>query len=254
MSNNVDNRPQVPNLGFGRPRSASDPGSAPGPAPASEPPVARARTPSSASVPAVTAHSLDVFKPISFIMTFTFLSPLIIVVSLVGMSFLFQNFKGFIYLGFLIAACLVRSFLFQSNANYTHTGLPQQCDTIHYTNVGNNTFSIFVMTFTLFYLCFPMFVNNSINWWLVASLLFYMVLDGGVKWYTGCLVNNFQIMMDILLGFTLGALIVSSMYFGGSGKYLFFNEVSTDKEVCSVSKNNTFKCSVYKNGELLGTM
>jgi len=252
MSSNVDSRPQFPDLGpVGRPRSASDPASAPGSAPASAP----ARTPSSASVPAVTAHSLDVFKPISFIMTFTFLSPLIIVVSLVGMSFLFQNFKGFIYLGFLIAACLIRSFLFQSNDNYKDKGLPPQCNTIHYTNVGNNTFSIFVMTFTFFYLCFPMFVNNSINWWLVASLLFYMVLDGGVKFYTGCLKNsNFQIMMDILLGFTLGALIVSSMYFGGSGKYLFFNEVSTDKEVCSVSKNNTFKCSVYKNGELLGTM
>ena len=253
MSSKVNSRPQFPDLGsVGRPRSASAPGSAPGSASASVPPVASA--PPVASVPAAAAHSLDVFKPISFIMTFTFLSPLIIVVSLVGMSFLFQNFKGFIYLGFLIAACLVRSFLFQSNANYTHNGLPQQCDTIHYTNVGNNTFSIFVMTFTFFYICFPMFVNNSINWWLVASLLFYMVLDGGVKWYTGCLVNNFQIMMDILLGFTLGALIVSSMYFGGSGKYLFFNEVSTDKEVCSVSKNNTFKCSVYKNGELLGTM
>ena len=201
------------------------------------------------------SHSLDVFKPISFIMTFTFLSPLIIVVSLVGMSFLFQNFKGFIYLGFLIASCLVRSFLFQSNDNYKDKSLNPQCNTIHYTNVGNNTFSIFVMTFTFFYLCFPMFVNNSINWWLVASLLFYMVLDGGVKFYTGCLNNsNFQIMMDILLGFTLGALIVSSMYFGGSGKYLFFNEVASDKEVCSVSKNQTFKCAVYKNGELIGNV
>jgi hypothetical protein len=250
MNGNVDNRPQVPELGFGRPRSAS------------EPTQTRTRTQTTASGPdpasgpaaAVTAHILNLSNPATFIMIFTFLSPLIIVASLVGMSFWFQNFKGFIYLGFLTAACLVRQFLFAGNSNYVNS-VPDKCNIIDYKVIGNNTFSIFVMTFTFFYICFPMFVNNSINWWLVASLLFYMVLDGGVKFYTGCLKNsNFQIMMDILLGFTLGALIVSSMYFGGSGKYLFFNEVSTDKEVCSVSKNNTFKCSVYKNGELLGSV
>jgi hypothetical protein len=41
------------------------------------------------------------------------------------------------------------------------------------------------------------------------------------------------------------------MYAGGSGKYLFFNEVSSNKEMCSQPKKQTFKCSLYKNGELI---
>jgi hypothetical protein len=39
----------------------------------------------------------------------------------------------------------------------------------------------------------------------------------------------------------------------GLGDYLIFNEVSSTKEVCTVPKKQTFKCSVYKNGELVGS-
>jgi hypothetical protein len=41
------------------------------------------------------------------------------------------------------------------------------------------------------------------------------------------------------------------MYTGGSGKYLFFNEVSSNKDICYQPSEQTFKCSLYKNGELI---
>jgi hypothetical protein len=44
------------------------------------------------------------------------------------------------------------------------------------------------------------------------------------------------------------------MYASGSGKFLFFNEISSNKEVCYQPKNQTFKCSVYKNGEAVGNI
>jgi len=44
------------------------------------------------------------------------------------------------------------------------------------------------------------------------------------------------------------------MYAGGSGKFLFFNEVSSTMDKCSMPNNQTFKCSVYKNGELIGSV
>ena len=37
-------------------------------------------------------------------------------------------------------------------------------------------------------------------------------------------------------------------------RYLFFNEMSSTSEVCSMPKKQTFKCSVYKNGQLLSTI
>ena len=57
-----------------------------------------------------------------------------------------------------------------------------------------------------------------------------------------------------MLGLSSAALILSFMYAGGSSKYLFFNEVSSNKEMCSQPNKQTFKCSVYKNGELIGSV
>jgi len=37
-----------------------------------------------------------------------------------------------------------------------------------------------------------------------------------------------------------------------SSQYMFFNERS-NRMICSMPKNQTFKCSVYKNGELVGS-
>jgi hypothetical protein len=57
-----------------------------------------------------------------------------------------------------------------------------------------------------------------------------------------------------LLGAACSAFIVSLMYSGGSGKYLFFNEVSSNKEICYQPKEQTFKCQMYKDGQLISTL
>ena len=44
------------------------------------------------------------------------------------------------------------------------------------------------------------------------------------------------------------------MYAGGSGKYLFFNEMSSDKQVCYKPSNQTFKCSLYKDGQIISEL
>ena len=44
------------------------------------------------------------------------------------------------------------------------------------------------------------------------------------------------------------------MYAGGSSQYLFFNEISSNKEICSMPSKQTFKCSVFKNGGLIGNV
>jgi hypothetical protein len=63
-----------------------------------------------------------------------------------------------------------------------------------------------------------------------------------------------DLFINILLGFVSSALIVTFMYAGGSSKYLFFNEVASNKTVCYKPDNQTFKCAVYKNGELVGNI
>jgi hypothetical protein len=128
------------------------------------------------------------------------------------------------------------------------------CTAIQFSKYGNITFSTFVFAFTLMYLCVPMFQNGSANWAIFSGLLFYIFLDIGIKMYEGCLSfskGSAKILVDLLAGMSLGVLISTIMYVTGNSKYMFFNETSSNKEVCSMPKKQSFKCAVYKNGELI---
>jgi hypothetical protein len=138
-----------------------------------------------------------------------------------------------------------------SSDDYNDTSI---CNVVKYTNNGNSTFSSFVFAFTITYLSIPMFSNDSPNFWVFSGLVAYFFLDIFIKSYNKCIINPGEIFISVLSGAALSALIVCLMYAGGSGKFLFFNEISSNKEICTQPKNQTFKCAVYKNGELVGNI
>ena len=193
-----------------------------------------------------------------------FSSPIIVAIGITSLSFIFQNFKGFVYLGFLIGSCIVRTMVY-SLAGVTKFGcepkpnpaLPLICDSIQYTDYGNSTFSTFVISFTIMYLSIPMFSNSSVNYWFFSALLFYLIADIGVKVVYKCVGfanNKIMLLSDLLFGATIASLMVTLMYAGGSGQHLFFNEYSSDKEMCYQPSKQTFKCSLYNNGELITSL
>jgi hypothetical protein len=122
-----------------------------------------------------------------------------------------------------------------------------------YSKYGNTGFSIFVITFTLFYICMPMFLNKDVNWWVFGGLLFYLLMDVGIRYMKQCITQVSDILLNLVTGAAVGLLIPGLLYVGGSSKYLFFNEISSTKEICSMPKKQNFKCAVYKNGELIGS-
>jgi hypothetical protein len=197
---------------------------------------------------------LQLFQPMNLATFFAFFSPVIIATSITGMSFVFQNFKGLIYLGFLIGCCVVRSFVYMMSGAEPIVNDKTICTSIQYTKYGNPTFSAFVFAFTIMYLSFPMFSNGSVNYWVFISLLTYFFMDIFVKIYKNCIIKSGDLFLNILLGAASAALIVTLMYAGGSGKYLFFNEISSDKEMCYQPSKQTFKCNVYKDGTLISEL
>jgi hypothetical protein len=99
-----------------------------------------------------------------------------------------------------------------------------------------------------------MFSNGSVNYWIFSGLIVYFFSDLFIKIYKGCIIKISELFLNVLAGLASSALIVILMYAGGSSKFLFFNETQSNKEVCSMPKNQTFKCNVYKNGELIGNL
>jgi hypothetical protein len=197
---------------------------------------------------------LILFQPFNLIVFLSFYSPIILATSLVGLSFVFQNFKGFIYLGFLLGTCVVREYIYRMAGSNPIVNDRTICTSIQYSQYGNPTFSAFVFAFTIMYLSLPMFANDSVNFWIFSGILVYFCLDMFIKIYKGCIVKMGDLFLNVLLGVFSSALIVSLMWTGGSGKYLFFNEVSSNKEICSQPKEQTFKCMMYKDGVLVGNI
>lgn len=199
---------------------------------------------------------------LSIPLTLVFFSPIILALMIAGMSFVFQNSKGFIYLGYLFAVVLAREFwiytYLTSNKKDGETIKPfvssnsKICDYYKFSPLGNSSFSLFVITFSIFYLCWPMFLNKSVNYFLLGGLIAYLLIDIVVRNSLKCFSGFKSIFVNILAGFTCATIITVPMYSYGASKYLFFNEVSSDKEMCSMPTKQKFKCAVYKNGELIG--
>jgi len=194
------------------------------------------------------------FQPFNIIVWLSFFSPIILSIVMLSLSFVFQNFKGFIFLGYLLGVCLIRNYVYMLNGAETLKNDNTICSSIQYSKYGNPTFSAFVFAFTIMYVSFPMFSNGEVNFWIFGGLLAYFFLDMFIKVYKKCVVKTGDLFLNVLLGLSSSALIVTLMYTGGSSKFLFFNETSSTKEVCTVPSKQTFKCQVFKDGTLVGNI
>jgi len=197
---------------------------------------------------------LQLFQPFNIIVFLSFYSPIILASCVTSLSFMFQNFKGLIYLGFLIGCCVVRNYVYMMSGSAPIVNDKTVCTSVQYSKYGNPTFSAFVFAFTIMYLSMPMFSNGAPNFWVFIALLVYFFLDLFIKIYKKCVISTGDLFLNALLGMSSAALIVSLMYAGGSGKYLFFNEVSSNKDICYQPSKQTFKCQVYKDGTLVGNI
>jgi hypothetical protein len=197
---------------------------------------------------------LKFYQPLNIAVFMTFYSPVIVALSVTSLSFVFQNFKGFIFFGYLLGSCILRNFAYMMNEATPIKDDHTICTSVQYSQYGNATFSAFVFAFTIVYLSIPMFSEGDPNFWVFSALLVYFSVDVGIKMYKKCVISPVDLALNILAGAASAGLIVAAMYAGGSGSYLFFNQATSSSEKCSMPDTQTFRCSVYKNGELIGNM
>ena len=184
-------------------------------------------------------------------------SPLIIAAIFTSLTFVYQNWTGVIYLGYLLAALFLRyGTIWYVNRNNAAAAAPATAPGVCEYNGYSMGFSTFVFMFTFCYAFIPMFIFNDINIPLLVTYIVYFVLDLSYKSYIGKIENDDSnaicpnpvvlLLCNFAGGAIIGAAICTSMMAGGSGKFLFYNEISTSKEICSVKKEQAFKCKVNK--------
>ena len=213
----------------------------------------------------MSVENKQMYNPKDILFFLSFYSPIIIAFSMLFVSFFLQSFKGIIFICFLLATTIVRYIFYmlrsktnkseeeEENNNY-HNDENNICNSVQYTKFGNSTLSTFVFGFTITYLLLPMFFNNSINFLIIQILFIYSTLDLYIKQTNNCLPKATEVGLNFLCGLLCGAAIIGCLYAGGSSYIMFFNEIQSNKEVCNMPSKQTFKCQVYKNGELIGNV
>ena len=184
------------------------------------------------------------------------LSTILITFFMLMLTLMNQNFKGVVYLAGATLAYifgLMLGNLFQSqnppnppNPNCNIIGIPL----LAANNIPAKS-SLFLM-FTFAYLLLPMQYNKQMNYGVIVGLLFLFATDTISKVVNSC-TTVLGIILGSLIGFVLGAIWYSILHGWGADNLLYFNEMDSNATQCSMPSKQTFKCSVYKNGELIGS-
>ena len=185
---------------------------------------------------------------------FSLLSPFMLGFFLVMSSLFNQNLKGLVYLAGVLIATIINIFLMNQIGNDKFTDAAMSCDFISLPFMGRFNSpapsSLFI-AFTIAYLVLPMKANNQINYVILAALLCLLLLDGITKINKRCTTSG-GTFLGALVGFILGSLWYTLFHISGYAS-LYFDELRSNNVVCSRPSKQSFKCSVYKNGQLVSS-
>lgn len=205
---------------------------------------------------------------ISVFAALSFYSPLIVMISILLFSiFSSATYKGLFYIFCLFSATALRYVAvvfsdkhFRDPDNKTPLpALNEICNAGIFFPTTDNTYSTFILVLTLTYFLAPMMIIskqnkiNTINYAVITFFVSYICYDFLLKKYLyGCVDYSTQLLADGISGIGLGILVVFILISTGNSSVLFINELTSNKEVCTRPSKQQFKCSLYKNGEIVG--
>jgi hypothetical protein len=189
-----------------------------------------------------------------------FYSPIIMVISILLFSvFSAAAYKGFVYIFFLFAATAARMLVMSIITGESISNKEPICDTGMFLPYTNFTYSTYILVFSLVYFVAPMFIiskqnkTNTVNYSVILFFVSYIIYDILVKYYYKCIDMTTGILGDFLSAVLLALTTVVCLIASKNTNVLFINELTSNKEVCTRPSKQQFKCSVYKNGEVIGS-
>jgi hypothetical protein len=190
----------------------------------------------------------------NIVQVFSIFAPLFLGTFLVLVSVFNQNIKGLIYLGGVLIASVINYVVSMTIGSEPVPGEGSICNLVEFPLIPNrynvpNYNSMFI-AFTLMYLLLPMLTNSQVNLWIIGTIVSIFAIDAYVKLQYSCTVPR-GITIGGIVGAALGSLWYFLFKFTDMQSLLFFNDLTSNNVVCNRPKNQTFKCSVYKNGQVI---
>jgi hypothetical protein len=194
-------------------------------------------------------------SPANLFRLFSAISPLLLSFFLVLSSLFNQDLKGLVYLAGVLISSFINIFLMNlvgskrdiNSESYT-------CDMFDISSGAYNSpapTSLFI-AFTIAYLLLPMKYNDNMNYIVVICLLGLFMLDAVTKISKKCTTGP-GTFLGALVGLVMGSIWYTIFHYAGLDSLLYFDGLSSNRVLCSRPSKQTFKCSVYKNGEIISS-
>ena len=181
------------------------------------------------------------------------LSPVILASFLLLLSLFNQNIKGLVYLGGLLmslAAAVPLRNMIQHPVSLKASPLCSLGPLEGVTGYDVPPLSSVAISFTFMYLFLPMKSSHQMNYGLITGLAALFATDAFTKVRFECTPP-----LGPLVGAGFGAasalLWYTAFHASGYPSLLYFDEVGSNRVFCKKPSKQSFKCQVYKNGELV---
>lgn len=187
------------------------------------------------------------------------LSPIFIAFFMILISLFNRNVKGFIYLGGILLGSFIWQIFNNQFTSYEQTAegfiaAPAVLCSAIPTLSGTVSYNSYFICFTMIYIFLPMFISNQPNWGLVIFFISLFCADAYFSIKHNCYANYWGPAMGAIIGIICGIMWFELFYQTKLSELLYFNDLTSNKESCSRPQKQNFKCSVFKDGKLVGTM
>jgi hypothetical protein len=186
---------------------------------------------------------------------FSFIAPTLLIFFLFMSSLFNQNLKGLVYIAGVLIASFVNIIFMNIIGSERSEDESFSCSLFDIPGVSrfNSPYpTTLIIAFTIAYLTLPMKYNNQMNYMVLLFLLCLLGIDMLTKVQNKCTTYPGSV-LGALVGFILGIIWYIFFHAMGYDSLLYFDELRSDNVVCSRPSKQTFRCSVYKNGELISS-
>ena len=186
---------------------------------------------------------------------FSFIAPTLLIFFLFLSSLFNQNLKGLVYIAGILISSTINIIFMNIVGSEVSDDASFSCnlfDIPHVSKYNSPYPSTLIIAFTIAYLVLPMKYNKQMNYVVLIFLLCLLGVDIMTKVQNKCTTYPGTI-LGALVGFLFGAVWYILFYSMGYSSLLYFDELRSDNVQCSMPTKQTFKCSVYKNGQLISS-
>ena len=183
------------------------------------------------------------------------LSPLLVTFLMVMISMFNLNLKGIVYLAGVLLANFGNIIVGSTINHRKYENASIFCNLIDIPYLSNfnvpSSTAVF-LSFTTVYLTLPMIMNGQINPAIISFFLLLIGIDAITRISNRC-TNVLGVIMGLLFGGIFGTAWYSLFKYSGNESLLYYEELQSNRVRCSKPTKQTFKCTVYKNGEMISS-